>query len=47
MLTDKGKAVMDQIRTVLTAMTDDEAGLLDERAALTAETADNSRTRPC
>jgi methyl-accepting chemotaxis protein len=42
-LTDKGKAVMDQIRTVLTAMTDDEAGLLDERAALTAKTADDSR----
>jgi methyl-accepting chemotaxis protein len=43
-LTDQGKTVMDQIRATITEMSDAETSLLDERAALTAETADNSRT---
>ncbi|MEV6305529.1 CHASE3 domain-containing protein [Actinoplanes sp. NPDC051861] len=43
-LTDKGKAVMDQIRTVLTEMADEEASLLSVRAQSTTDTADTSRT---
>ncbi|GIE74706.1 chemotaxis protein [Actinoplanes philippinensis] len=42
--TDKGKSVMDQIRTVLTDMGEAESGLLATRAASTKDTADNSRT---
>jgi methyl-accepting chemotaxis protein len=43
-LTDKGKAVMDQIRAVLTEMEEAESSLLSVRAADTADTADTSRT---
>jgi methyl-accepting chemotaxis protein len=42
-LTDKGKAVMDQIRAVLAAMGDAESGLLTVRAAETSQTAGTSR----
>ncbi|MBG0561864.1 methyl-accepting chemotaxis protein [Actinoplanes aureus] len=42
-LTDQGKAVMDQIRGVLTEMNDEEASLLGVRADSTAQTADASR----
>ncbi|MFI7540717.1 methyl-accepting chemotaxis protein [Actinoplanes sp. NPDC049599] len=42
--TDQGKAVMDQIRAVIAELEKAESGLLDERAALTAQTADHSRT---
>ena len=42
-LTDKGKAVMDQIRTVIAEMTDAETSLLATRATETTETADRAR----
>jgi methyl-accepting chemotaxis protein len=42
-LTNKGKAVMDEIRTVLTDMGQAESSLLTVRAASTADTADTSR----
>ncbi|MCO8273948.1 methyl-accepting chemotaxis protein [Actinoplanes sp. TRM 88003] len=42
-LTNKGKAVMDQIRTVLTGMEEAESSLLAVRAASTERTADTSR----
>jgi methyl-accepting chemotaxis protein len=42
-LTDKGKAVMDQIRAVLDEMAQEEASLLTVRAELTADTASTSR----
>ncbi len=43
-LTDKGKAVMDQIRSLLDAMAGAESKLLAVRAKLTADTASSSRT---
>ncbi|MFF5229466.1 methyl-accepting chemotaxis protein [Dactylosporangium sp. NPDC000521] len=42
-LTDQGKSVMDQIRAVLTELTEAEASLLTVRAKDTADTADSSR----
>ncbi|GAA0954187.1 methyl-accepting chemotaxis protein [Virgisporangium aurantiacum] len=42
-LTDQGKAVMDQIRAVLTELADAESGLLAVRAKTTDDTADSSR----
>jgi methyl-accepting chemotaxis protein len=42
-LTDQGKAVMDDIRGLLTEMADAESALLATRAASTEETADASR----
>lgn len=43
-LTNKGKAVMDQIRAVLTEMGEAESSLLAVRAASTAQSATSSRT---
>ncbi|GIE29515.1 chemotaxis protein [Actinoplanes italicus] len=43
-LTDQGKAVMDDIRGLLTEMAEAESSLLTVRAASTDETADASRT---
>ncbi|MET0419092.1 MAG: CHASE3 domain-containing protein [Actinoplanes sp.] len=43
-LTDQGKAVMDEIRTVMTAMEEAESSLLSVRAASSASTAQTSRT---
>jgi methyl-accepting chemotaxis protein len=43
-LTDQGKAVMDQIRSVLDEMAQEESSLLAVRAELTADTAWSSRT---
>jgi methyl-accepting chemotaxis protein len=43
-LTDQGKTVMDQIRAVLTELTEAESSLLAVRAASTADAADSSRT---
>jgi methyl-accepting chemotaxis protein len=42
-LTDQGKAVMDQIRTVMGDLADSEASLLAVRARTTEDTADTSR----
>jgi methyl-accepting chemotaxis protein len=42
-LTNKGKAVMDQIRAVITEMGDAESSLLTARADSTAQAADSSR----
>ncbi|EXG80060.1 methyl-accepting chemotaxis protein [Cryptosporangium arvum] len=43
-LENKGKAVMDQIRSVLDAMSSEEAALLSVRAETTTDTANLSRT---
>jgi methyl-accepting chemotaxis protein len=42
-LTNKGKAVMDEIRTVLTALSSQERGLLDQRSAAAAGAARQTR----
>ncbi|MEU8613374.1 CHASE3 domain-containing protein, partial [Actinoplanes sp. NPDC048791] len=42
-LTDKGKAVMDQIRTVIAELSGAETSLLGARATQTADTADSAR----
>ncbi|MDY7090787.1 MAG: CHASE3 domain-containing protein [Actinomycetota bacterium] len=42
-LTDQGKAVMDQIRAVMAELEEAESSLLEERATSTADTADMSR----